>query len=274
MARTDTNLNKLAPTLAIPGWSSNVRKTIAQRGLTVGSIVIFLVLWHILAALWSSPYFPTPLAVALALVNAFFEKDFMGFTIGQHIVSSLTRIVIGFVLAVALAIPFGLGSGYLRWVERLTNPMIELMRPVPPLAWIPFAIYFFGDPFDAVFIVMLAVFFPVYLSTVAGIKAIDPILVDAARTLGARRLRLFTQVVIPAALGSIATGMRIGLGVGWMCIMAAEMVGVKGGGLGVYIWSMSEVGRFDSVFAGMALIGAIGFILTEVMGFVQKRLTS
>lgn len=246
----------------------------AQRGLAIGSIGIFLALWHIASTALASPYLPRPLAVGVALVNAFVERDFLGFTIGQHIASSLWRILIGFGLAIALAIPIGLAAGYLRWVERLANPTIELIRPVPPLAWIPFAIYFFGDPFDAVFIVMLAVFFPVYLSTVAGLKAIDPILIDAARTLGARGLRLFTQVVVPAALGNIATGMRIGLGVGWMCIMAAEMVGVRGGGLGVYIWTMSEVGRFDSVFAGMALIGAIGFLLTEVMGFVQKSLAA
>jgi ABC-type nitrate/sulfonate/bicarbonate transport system permease component len=243
-----------------------------RRGLSLISVASFLVLWHLVATGIASPYFPTPLAVARAGIAAFFERDFLGFTVQQHIVSSLGRILFGFGLAALLAIPLGLASGWLRSIEHLTGPVVELIRPIPPLAWIPFAIYFFGDPFDAVFIVFLAAFFPILLSTLAGVKAIDPILIDAARTLGAKRLPLFLKVVVPAALGHIVTGMRIGLGVGWMCIMAAEMVGVKGGGLGVYIWSMGEVGRFDAVFAGMALIGLVGLALTGTMGVVQKKI--
>jgi NitT/TauT family transport system permease protein len=246
---------------------------VTRHGLSLLSIASFLALWHLLAIVIASPYLPTPLAVARAAIAAFFERDFLGFTIQQHIASSLVRIVWGFGLAALLAVPLGLASGWLRSVEHLTGPVVELLRPIPPLAWIPFAIYFFGDPFDAVFIVFLAAFFPILLSTLAGVKAVDPILIDAARTLGAKRLRLFLQVVLPAALGNIVTGMRIGLGVGWMCIMAAEMVGVKGGGLGVYIWSMGEIGRFDAVFAGMAIIGVVGIALTGAMGWVEKRIS-
>lgn len=255
-----------------PSWLCALRTVITRHGLGLISVASFLVLWHFLATVIASPYFPTPLAVARAGIAAFFERDFLGFTVQQHIASSLIRIVFGFGLAAMLAIPLGLASGWLRSVERLTGPVVELIRPIPPLAWIPFAIYFFGDPFDAVFIVFLAAFFPILLSTLAGVRAIDPLLIDAARTLGAKRLQLFLKVVVPAALGHIVTGMRIGLGVGWMCIMAAEMVGVKGGGLGVYIWSMGEVGRFDSVFAGMAIIGLVGLGLTGTMGWMQKRI--
>ncbi len=244
---------------------------VANR-LSLVSIVTFVLLWHLLALGIASPYFPTPFAVLRAATTAFLERDFLGFTIQEHIVSSLTRIVFGFAIATLLAVPLGLASGWLRLVEHLTGPIIELIRPIPPLAWIPFAIYFFGDPFDAVFIVLLAAFFPILLSTLYGVKAVDPILIDAARTLGAKRLQLFVKVVVPATLGHIVTGMRIGLGVGWMCIVAAEMVGVRGGGLGVYIWAMGEVGRFDAVFAGMAIIGLIGLALTGVMGLVRKRI--
>jgi NitT/TauT family transport system permease protein len=235
-------------------------------------VAAFLALWHLLAVGIASPYFPTPVAVARAGVAAFVERDFLGFTIQQHIVSSLVRITLGFWLAALLAVPLGLASGWLRSVEHLTGPVVELLRPIPPLAWIPFATYFFGDWFDAVFIVFLAAFFPIFLSTIAGVKAIDPLLIDAARTLGAKRLQLFLKVVVPAALGHIVTGMRIGLGVGWMCIMAAEMVGVKGGGLGVSIWSMGEIGRFDAVFAGMAIIGLVGLVLTGTMGWVERQM--
>lgn len=251
---------------------ADARRRLARGGTGAISVALFLVAWHLVAASLASPYIPKPYAVARALVTAFLERDFIGFTISQHIVSSLARILQGFALAALLAVPLGLASGWVRWVEEFASPVIELIRPIPPLAWIPFAIYFFGDPFDAVFIVFLAAFFPVFLSTAAGVKAVDPILIDAARTLGARRLPLFTKVVVPAALSHIVTGMRIGLGIAWMSIVAAEMVGVRGGGLGVYIWTMAEVGRFDAVFAGMALIGLIGLGLTGGIGYVQRRL--
>jgi ABC-type nitrate/sulfonate/bicarbonate transport system permease component len=251
---------------------AGARKGLARHGTGAISVALFIVAWHLVAVGLASPYIPQPYAVAQALIRAFLEKDFLGFIISRHIVSSLLRIGQGFGLAVALAVPLGLASGWVRWVEGFTGPVIELIRPIPPLAWIPFAIYFFRDPFDAVFIVFLAAFFPVFLSTAAGVKAVDPILIDAARTLGARRVPLFAKVVVPAALSHIVTGMRIGLGIAWMSIVAAEMVGVKGGGLGVYIWTMAEVGRFDAVFAGMALIGLVGLGLTGGIGYVQRRL--
>lgn len=274
-ARVDKRAGVLLPLPASPRPArefASVGKRWTRCWPAALSVALFLVAWHVVAASLASPYIPKPYAVARALVAAFVKKDFLGFTISQHIVSSLLRILQGFSLAVALAVPLGLASGWVRWVEGFAGPVIELVRPIPPLAWIPFAIYFFGDPFDAVFIVFLAAFFPVFLSTAAGVKAVDPILIDAARTLGARRLPLFTKVVVPAALSHIVTGMRIGLGIAWMSIVAAEMVGVRGGGLGVYIWAMAEIGRFDAVFAGMALIGLIGLGLTGGIGYVQRRL--
>lgn len=239
-----------------------------------GSLAAFLLAWYAAATSLSSPYVPQPLAVARALARALVVKDFLGFTLGQHVVSSLSRIGVGFGLAMALAIPLGLASGWLRWIEGFSNPVVEVLRPIPPLAWIPFAIYFFGDPLDAVFVVFLAAFFPLYLSTLSGVKSVDPILVDAARTLGARRLSLFAKVVVPAALNPMVTGMRIGIGIAWMSIVAAEMVGVRGGGLGVYLWAMAEVGRFDSVFAGMGVIGLIGLVLTGGIERARRRYLS
>ncbi len=235
------------------------------------SLLIFVLAWHLVATNLHSPYLPRPAAVAHALLTALTEKDFLGYTIGQHTLASLLRIVYGFALALAIAVPLGLGAGWFQTLAALTAPLVEILRPIPPLAWIPFAIYFFGSPFDAVFLVVLAAFFPVFLNSYAGVRAIQPALVDAARTLGARRLGLFAHVVVPATLGSILTGARIGLGIAWMSIVAAEMVGVKGGGLGVYVWSMAQVGRFDAVFAGMVLIGLLGMLLTGAIGLGEQR---
>jgi ABC-type nitrate/sulfonate/bicarbonate transport system permease component len=242
-----------------------------RRTLYLLSLATFVLVWHLVATGLRSPYLPQPVAVAQALITALVEKDFLGFTISQHTLASLQRIVQGFALAIALAVPLGLSVGWFKILAAVTTPVVEILRPIPPLAWIPFAIYFFGSPFDAIFLVVLAAFFPVFLNSYAGVQAIQPVLLDAAQTLGARRLRLFVHVVVPAAFGSILTGVRIGLGIAWMSIVAAEMVGVKGGGLGVFVWSMAEVGRFDAVFAGMVLIGLLGMLLTGVIGLVERR---
>lgn len=257
--------------LGLEPVTGNEPSWVVRRGLGLLSLALFILLWHLLAVGLHSPYLPQPLAVAGALRSALVEKDFLGFTIQQHMLASLQRILYGFVVAMALAVPLGLAAGWFRLFAALTKPIVEILRPIPPLAWIPFTIYFFGSPFDAIALVVLASFFPVFLNTYAGVRAIPRVLVDAARTLGTRGLRLFTSVIIPAALGSISTGARVGLGIAWMSIVAAEMVGVKGGGLGVYVWSMAEVGRFDAVFAGMALIGILGLLLTEAMGLAERH---
>lgn len=249
------------------------RERIARRyGLSALSVIAFLVAWDLLAIAAHSAYLPRPYPVLRAFATSWVERDFMGFYIGQHVLASLGRIFYGFGLAAVIAIPLGLLAGWFVPVQQITGPIVELIRPIPPLAWIPFAIYYFREPFDAVFIVFLAVFFPILLSTVGGVKGIDTILIDAARTLGARNLQLFTKVAIPASLPQIMTGARIGLGVGWMSIVAAEMVGVRGGGLGYYIWSMGEVGSFDFVFSGMILIGLVGLAMMGGLQYLERRL--
>lgn len=231
------------------------------------SVLSFFVLWQLAVVLIHNPYFPGPTTVGRALVEALTERDFIGFTMGQHVLSSLTRILYGYLLAVVIAVPLGLLVGWFRPLEAFVSPWVEMTRPIPPLAWIPFAIVFFGSPLDAIFIVFLASFFPIFLNTVTGVKSVNPLWVDAARTLGARRLFLFTRVVVPASFGHISAGLRLGLGFAWMSIVAAEILGVRGGGLGIYIWTMHEVGRFDAVFAGMVIIGVLGLLLTRAVNF-------
>lgn len=234
-----------------------------QRFLLPASALSFFALWQLAVLIIRSPYLPGPAVVSRALVEALSGRDFLGFTMAQHVFSSLTRILYGYLLAVAIAVPLGLLAGWIRPLEAFVSPWIEMTRPIPPLAWIPFAIVFFGSPFDAIYIVFLASFFPIFLNTLAGVKSVDLLFVDAARTLGAQDLFLFTRVIVPASFGHISAGLRLGLGYAWMSIVAAEILGVKGGGLGIYLWTMHEVGRFDSVFAGMVIIGLLGLLLTR-----------
>ncbi|HSB88977.1 MAG TPA: ABC transporter permease [Anaerolineales bacterium] len=242
--------------------------------IVLASTLLFFVLWQLAVWILRSPYLPGPVEVARALVEALTTRDFIGFTIEEHILSSLSRILYGYALAAVVAVPLGLAAGWVRPLETFLAPWVEMARPIPPLAWIPFAIVFFGSPLDAVFIVFLASFFPIYLNTLTGVKSVEPLLLDAGRTLGARRTFLFTRVIVPGALGHISTGLRLGLGYAWMSIVAAEILGVKGGGLGIYLWTMHEVGRFDSVFAGMVIIGVLGLLLTRGVSFWKIRETA
>jgi NitT/TauT family transport system permease protein len=239
------------------------------------SLFLFFFIWWLISVNDPRGVLPTPQSIFLTMIRVIStnERDFTGHVFSDHLASSLFRVFYGFILAFVAAIPVGLLSGWSMFAESLSKPIVELLRPIPPFAWIPFAIIFFRDPFDSVFIVFLGVFFPLLLSTTAGVKAVETILIDAAKTLGARKSQLFSKVIIPASIPHIMTGIRIGLGIGWMTIVAAELVGVKGGGLGVYIHSMSDIGRFDNVFAGMFIIGIIGFLMVTTVTYIERRLS-
>lgn len=197
----------------------------------VASLVLFILVWDRFALLIGRSYIPGPYLVFKAILSLLIEKeqDYIGFYISQHIAASLMRVFYGFVIAFLLALPLGLLTGWSWYVESAVSPLIEILRPIPPIAWIPFAIIAFREPLDAVFIVFLGNFFPIFVSTVAGVKSIDPTLVEAAKTLGAKRSDLFFKIVIPASVPSVVTGVRIGIGVGWMSVIAAEMVGRQRG---------------------------------------------
>lgn len=253
---------------------ANRKKVIAVL-IGIFSFIIFLLLWAWYASYLNSPYLKGPQEVFTTLFTILVQNqlDFTGFTISQHITASLSRVFAGFGLAAIIAVPIGLFSGWSWYVDKAVSPLVEIIRPIPPIAWIPFAIVFFADPFSAVFIVFLGSFFPILIATAAGVRSIDPLLIDAARTLGARKFDVFRKIIVPASIPGIMTGLRISIGVGWMCVAAAELVGVKDGGLGFYILSMSGVGLFANVFAGMIIIGALGFIMVWGMGYIERRLT-
>jgi len=252
------------------------RILLIKLGLGALSLFIFFFIWDMFALKDTRGFLPRPLDIFMTLIRIIItnEKDPTGHFFADHVVASLMRVSCGFFLAALVAIPVGLLWGWSVYAEGISKPIVELFRPIPPFAWIPFAIIFFRDPFDAVFIVYLAAFFPIVLSTVAGVKAVDSVLIDAAKTLGTNNRQLFGKVIVPASLPHIMTGLRIGLGIGWMAIVAAELVGVREGGLGFYIHVMSEdFGLYANVFAGMFLIGIIGFLMITTVSYIEKRLS-
>ena len=191
-----------------------------------------------------------------------------------HIGASLSRVLSAWMIAGLVAIPLGLAMGRIPLVERLMDPVVELIRPISPLAWIPLAILWFGiGEMGKVFVVLVGTFFPTLISTVAGVKRIDPVLVQAGQVLGCTdRASLFRKVVLPAALPNIITGLRISFGTGWAAIIAAELVAARSG-LGYLISNGMEILRADRVLVGMVVIGILGVIFDGLFRMIQRRIS-
>lgn len=263
----------------------SVRANYLHVVLSALSSVSFVVLWWLYSA-WlhadwpfsgtpsgAAEYVPYPWDVLAAFVSSFTTPDpANGLLMTSHIYASLKRIFLGFILSTVLAIPAGLLFGRIRGAEAVGKPIVEIFRPIPPLAWIPIFLIVFGITFGPVAIVFLGIFFPILLNTVFGAKNVDPVLVDAAKTLGARRQHIFLKVVLPYTLPYTMTGIKVGLGIGWMCIVAAEMLGAVGGGVGYYIFSSAGIGRYDYMYAGMLVIGLLSVLTTGVAGIIERRL--
>lgn len=222
-------------------------------------VILFIGVWWMGAT--GSVIFPTPLQVLSGLV----ELAHQG-TLTQHVVASLFRVSAGYGLAVLLAIPIGSIMGWYPGMYRALNPMVQLLRPISPIAWIPLAILWFGvGDSSPIFLIFLASFFPVVVSTVAGVHLVEPQYIRAGQNFGASSFALYRLVIFPAALPNIITGMRVGLGVAWLVVVAAEMVAINSG-LGYLIIDSRNAGtRYDLVVAGMVIIGIIGFGLDVLM---------
>ena len=221
-----------------------------------------LLIWQILSAAGVIPgtKLPSPVQVATGLVELALQGMPPGHRLHVHILYSLQRVVWGYTLALVTAIPMGIFMGWSSTIRSMIEPVVEIVRPIPPLAWIPIAILWFGIGIkSAAFIIFLGAFFPILLNTVSGVRSIDPVYIEAARVLNAGPRFIFLKVLIPGAVPSILTGMRIGLGIGWMSLVAAEFTGVKQGyGLGYMIMTARDIQRPDEIMAGMLVIGLIG----------------
>ncbi len=189
----------------------------------------------------------------------------------RNLHDSFMREVIAFLWA-CIAIPIGIAMSWWPAVEEQLDPVLEILRPVPPLAWIPLSILWFGiGDTQNEFIIFLGIFFPILLNTITGVKGIEPNLVRAARCLGAPEWKILWRIVLRAALPQIMTGIRIGLGVGWMALVAAELVGAISG-LGFMINDARTVLRTDYILVGMATIGLVGFFMDRTIRLVMRKL--
>jgi NitT/TauT family transport system permease protein len=241
--------------------------TAARRVLpSVAVIALIIGVWWAVVALTRSVVFPTPWQVVTGTVEL--ARDG---TLWQHIGASLFRVGAGFGFAVLVAVPLGLWMGWVSAAYVTLNPLFQMLRPISPIAWIPIAILWFGvGDLAPIFLIFISSVFPMVVQTTAGVHTIEKRYLRAAANFGVSRATLFRQVVIPAVLPQIIVGMRIGLGVAWLVVVAAEMIALRSG-LGYLIIDSRNAGnRYDLVIAGMIIIGLIGLLLDRLMRGLER----
>lgn len=249
------------------------------RGPALATVVPLtaLAIWHVATA--GRPYslVPPPAEVWLALRDMAFggiNDDAFSATLWTHLGASLSRVYGGFVLAAAAALPLGLLIGRVPLVRALLDPVLQILRPIPVTAWLPLAMILFGlGPRSAFFLVFLGAFYPILVNTVFGVRSVEPRLFEAAAMLGCTGPAQFLRVVLPAALPSIFTGLRLGLGFAWVVIVVGEMTGVQTG-LGAVIMEARQLSRTEIVICGMGVIGVAGFVSDWVVMRLGRRLLS
>ena len=244
-------------------------------GLVVPVAVIFV--WQSVGSFpGMAGILPTPLKVLEGWHAWIFGQAGLGLNpyLGTWVANvqySTMRVAQGFLLAALIGVPLGLLIGWSRLVSQMIDPLIQSLRPIPITAWLPFSIAVFGiRDVGSIFLIFLGGFYAIVVNTTQGAHDVDRNLVRAALMMGASRLQLLKRVVLPAAMPSVFTGLRIGLGISWTAVIVSEMVAVKSG-LGYVLWDAYYVGRMDIVLADMVSIGAMGYVSDRLIVFIERK---
>ena len=235
------------------------------------SIGVFILLWGLISLNVSREFLPSPLDVwneFVRLCNA----RVGGTSILGHVGYSLRRVLIAFGLAIALGLPLGLLMGWNRVCEKIVTPIFEVLRPIPPIAWIPIAILWLGVAEGSkIFICFVGAFVIMILNSYTGMRYVDPLLIDAAKSFGASRSQQFFNVAVPACMPSIFAGVQNALSMAWMCVLAAEMVGAREG-VGFIIIQGMDLNKPPMILVVMILIGIIGSFLAATLRWIEQVL--
>lgn len=229
-------------------------------GLGVVAIILCLVIWQIVAVYIVKYTFILP--APTDVFSAFVELLKSG-TLVLDFEESLIHFGMGIGAAILVGIPIGIIMGWSRKCDAFLNPIVEIIRPIPPLAWIPFAIIWFGlTLYSAAFVIFIGAVFPIIINTYSGFRNVPRIFVEAGKMLGCtKNTSLIRHIAFPAALPSVASGIRIATGVAWMCLVAAELFGVSNYGLGKNLWQYYNLHRMDCVVVYMLILGLIGLVV-------------
>lgn len=261
------------------GWGAQVQKTLTSKSfwLKVAGFVTFIAFWQLTVKTLNLPWFnrlPGPWECLLEWLSpdpyygiSIYTEDYY-----RHIIYSTYRATTAFVLATALGVPMGLFMGWSRKFYDYTFPLVELIRPIPPLAWVPLAILVLpGDEPAVIFVTFLVAFFVTTLNTLLGVESIDENYFRAARCLGADKRRLLFDVVLPGAMPFIFTGLQISMGAAWFSLVAGEMIAAQYG-LGFLIWDSYSLIQYPVIIIGMVTLGIIGWASSAVVRAVGRQL--
>lgn len=255
-----------------PG-AAPVRLSLGTRTISVLTLVVLLAAWWaVTAAELIEPLFLPPPSAVLEKAWLLMTSGYMDSTLWQHLGASLQRIGLALLVAVLSAIPVGIAIGRNRIAHGIFDPLIEFYRPIPPLAYLPLIVIWCGiGEFSKVLLIYLAIFAPIAISTATGVRTVDPTRLRAAQSLGATRWQLIRHVILPSALPEILTGVRIGLGVGWSTLVAAELIAATSG-LGFMVQSAAQFLVTDVVVLGILVIALIAFAMEMGLRALQRKL--
>ncbi|HEU4369355.1 MAG TPA: ABC transporter permease [Methylomirabilota bacterium] len=270
MAAFVSNVSTLVES-GLRGPALTRRRALALR---VGAVAGFLALWSLLSGavvafkLFNPIFLPGPWLVLGSLGGLAAKGQLWG-----HVAATLERVAVGFATGAALGVGLGLAAGHLRLVRDLVEPVVEMLRPIPPLAVLPLFIVWvgIGEPSKVGFITY-ATFFPIFLTTVTGVRQIDPLLLRAARSLGAGGLRLFVRVILPAALPDILTGLRLGVALAFFVIVISEFIGAEQG-LGYLINDGRNFFLVPQMLGAAVVLGLLGYAGNSLVRLLERRLT-
>jgi NitT/TauT family transport system permease protein len=266
----------------------------AKHGFFISLIIplLFIVIWWGCALRVNNPVILPEVSQVFTLLSRPTENIISMGSLLSNVLVSLIRVMVGYILAVLVAIPLGIMMGYYSVVFNLFNNFLGLFRPIPPLAWVPLVLAWFGVASFAtlfgieegqlyiwlnnlkismIFIIFIGAFFPVVTSSIYGVRSVNKTLIDSAQVLGADNRDIFRKILLPAAAPSIVNGMRIGLGVAWMCLVSAEMLPGSISGVGYLITHAYTIAHTDVVIAGMISIGAVGALLDCLFRAFESR---
>jgi len=241
-------------------------------GFSVLSFALVIAIWHLVAYLHIfGKLLPSPIAVITELFRIA-NTPVGGLRLIEHIYWSVRRIILAFILAASIGVPLGLLMGWYKKIDAIVSPIFRIIRPIPPIAWIPLAILWFGiGETPKVFVIFIGAIVPCIVNSYAGIKLTDTTLIDMAKTYEATDRQIFFNIAIPSSLPMIFAGLRHSIGLAWMCLIAAELIAAKEG-LGYLILLGMDASNPAMSISGMLVIGFIGGLLSVALRYLERRL--
>ncbi len=240
--------------------------------IVIASLILFVEAWWVISIVANVSTIPNPEDTWSALIDFAKHGDTMsaGKSMWTYIGSSMSTFLKGFGLALLVAIPLGLILGKVDLLREFATPITEVLRPIAPIAWAPIFMVALGYKLGPMMVVFVGIFFPLLTNVIFGVSKIDPKLIDASKTLGASDPQIFVKVMVPSTIPYIMNGIKIGLGIGWMCIVAAELYSSPLGGIGFYLSEQATAGYWPSAFAAIVIIAILGLLTTGVAEYIHK----